>query len=151
MREGRVVARERPVARDRGSYGDDRQRQRPVAFVDVDVVGEPEPSRVAQLVVGARHVEITGPDERERDVLHRLERRAHEDLEPLAFGTHEHSDRDVARHFVGSRLRRQRSGGRRYQQEKAPHALGPAPGSRRCANFRYYPRQEQALYNKGHR
>ena len=85
VRERRFVLGKRAIARDRRPHADDRERHAPLAFVELEVVDEPELRGVAQLLLRARHIEIARPERRERDVLHRLERRAHEHLHALAF------------------------------------------------------------------
>ena len=117
VRERRVVLGKRAIARDRRPHADDRERHAPLAFVELEVVDEPELRGIAQLLLRPRHIEIARSERRERDVLHRLEGRAHEHFHALAFGPHEHADRDVARHLVRS-CARQRGGGECDQQDK---------------------------------
>ena len=58
VRERRIELGERPVAWDRCAHRDDRERQPPLAFVELEVVEQPDLRGIAQLRRGARQLKI---------------------------------------------------------------------------------------------
>ena len=78
-----------------------RRREQIVVFVDGQAVDDPQRRRVSEQRVEAVELEEPGTGRGEIHVPHRRKRHADDDLEPAAFGPHEHVGGDVGRDLVG--------------------------------------------------
>ena len=73
----------------------------------LEVVGDPQGSRIAEPRVGSREIQQALPALRIIDVEHRAEGGAHEKMQPLPLWLEKHPDRHVVRDFVRGRTGRQ--------------------------------------------
>ncbi len=109
--ERRVERGERLVGGLRGTNGGDaRAAERGVAFVQVDVVDQPDGGGVVQDCVGAAHIEPVGAAHGVFDIAHGLEGRADQHLDAPTIRLQQHLDGDVVRDVVGPQGRGRRQG-----------------------------------------
>ncbi len=123
VREGRLVRRERQVARRRHPCGDELQPlQRLSVFLQRDVVPDPLLGRVADHLLGLGDLEVARSAEGKLVIAHGLEWHPDDEPHPVAIGLHERLDGHIDRNLV--RL------GPRRQEEHEGHEQGGRAGER---------------------
>ena len=99
-----VEVGEGSVGRDRDADGlNRRRRQLLAAGVQIEVGRDPAVGGFHEQAAGAQRLEVQNAPmvDRELHLLHRLERRSHQHLEPFLLRSDQHLDRDAARRLVG--------------------------------------------------
>ena len=104
MRKGIVVGFEEPLGLKRHASGDDkRSAEAGIAFVQLDIVGNPQCSRVTKRGVGSREVQIARPACRKIYIATGTERHSNEQVQPLSLRLEKCLNRDVVRDIVSGR------------------------------------------------
>ena len=126
-RQGGVVRPKRSVGRQRESRrAHQATLQRPIVLEDLDVIGDPHSTRILELRVHAREIEVARPAEYELEIADRLQGNPNNEAQPSRFRLHVRQDHDRRRDLVRERTRRKRDRQHAHDGEDAPRTLPPA-------------------------
>jgi hypothetical protein len=123
VRNGFVVRAERAIGRQRHpGVGQFRGGEARFSLVHLDVVGEPEGSRITQRSIRARKIEVTGAAQGHVHFAHGREWHAYQEVELVPGRLDECLDLHVVRNVVSGRAAGQRADqSRRQRHRRALH------------------------------